>query len=61
LYPHYHAPACCAIYASLVQSHADAPALPHSRSAPFLVRMIFPLNWADSDRGNHDRARMLDD
>ncbi len=86
LSPHYHAPACCAIYALLVQSmrimrHCSVRGKPFGL---FLTRMIpticvvmvvvriwagplgidlinIPLNWANSDLGNYDRARLLDD
>jgi hypothetical protein len=84
LYPHYHAPACCAIYALLILSmrrlrHCAVRGRPFGL---FLTRMIpsicvvmvvvriwagpsgidlinFPLNWANYDLGNDDRARML--
>jgi hypothetical protein len=86
LQPHYHAPACCVIYALLIQSmrylrHCAIRGRPFGL---FLTRMIpsicvvmvlvriwagplgidlinFPLNWANSDLGNDDRARILDD
>jgi hypothetical protein len=86
LYPHYHAPACCVIYACLILSmrrlrHGTVRGRPFglflTRMIPSIcvvmvvVRMLvaplgidlinIPLNWANSDLGNFDRGRMLND